>query len=161
MKKTILFFLLLPLLAAAQTAGRLTPYADATFENGKIIYTVSRAEIRNNPRLLPLMLPKNLVSLRTDNRAGTVSGKYMAESQSKIRHYLATEPVALRGTQEQSQYLRLAAMAVLWDLDLDKHCVAQLQKISASSDRTLAKNADIVLRVYSILSKQQLKNGLL
>ena len=113
MKKTILFLLLLPLLAAAQKpAGRLTPYADATFENGKIIYTVSRAEIRNNPRLLPLMLPKNLVSLRTDNRAGTVSGKYMAESQRKIRDYLATEPVALRGTQEQSQYLRLAAMAV-------------------------------------------------
>ena len=156
MKKTLLIFLLLPLLAAAQKpAGWLTPYADATFENGKIVYTVSRAEIKNNPRLLPLMLPKNLVSLCMDNSTGAVSSKYIAESQSKIRNYLATEPAALRSTQEQSQYLRLAAMAVLWDLDLDKHCVSQLQKISASSHRTLAKNADIVLRVREIFLKNK------
>jgi len=160
MKKTaILFIILLPFLSMAQTkpAGWLTPYANAEFKDGKIVYTVSNPQQNMNFRLLPLMYPRNLVLLRMDNQTEAVSGKYIAESQAKIRDYLNTEPVNLRSAKEKNEYLRLSAMVLLWDLDLSKHCVDELQMLKTSGSREMQKNANVVLKVLKIFEENRRK----
>ena len=157
MKKTALIFMLLPLLALSQSnpAGRLTPYADAKFEDGKIIYTVLNPRQAANNRLLPLMLPRNLVQIRFDNSPATVSGKYIAESKDKIRDYLNTEPVSLRSTKEKNEYLRLSAMILLWDLKLSPFCLNNLKQMAQSDNKAIKQNAETVLEVLKIFDKNR------
>ncbi len=157
MKKTILLFLFLPLLALSQTkpSGWLTPYADAKFENGKIIYTIINPQQHLDARLLPLMLPRNLVQLRMDNKPVTVSGKYIAESQQKIRDYLNTEPVNLRSTKEKNEYLRLSAMVLLWDLKLSPFCQNNLKQMAQSEDKTIKRNVGTVLKVLKVFDESR------
>jgi len=156
MKKiTTVILFLLPLLLAAQEkpAGWLTPYADATFKESKIVY--SMVQPRENMRLLPRMYPRNLVSMSLGNQSVTVNSKYIVESQQKIRDYLATEPVSLRSAKEQNEYLRLSAMVLLWDLDLNSHAVQEIKKLKSSKTENLAKEADILLQVYDIFQKHK------
>ena len=157
MKKTILLFLFLPLLALSQTkpSGWLTPYADAKFENGKIIYTIINPQQHLDARLLPLMLPRNLVQLRMDNKPTAVSGKYIAESQQKIRDYLNTEPVNLRSTKEKNEYLRLSAMVLLWDLKLSPFCQNNLKQMAQSEDKTIKRNVGTVLKVLKVFDESR------
>ncbi len=157
MKKTILLFLFLPLLALSQTkpSGWLTPYADAKFENGKIIYTIINPQQHLDARLLPLMLPRNLVQLRMDNKPTAVSGKYIAESQQKIRDYLNTEPVNLRSTKEQNEYLRLSAMVLLWDLKLSPFCQNNLKQMAQLEDKTIKRNVGTVLKVLKVFDESR------
>ncbi len=157
MKKTILLFLFLPLLALSQTkpSGWLTPYANAEFNNGKIIYTIISPQQHLDARLLPLMLPRNLVQLRMDNRPVTVSGKYIAESQQKIRDYLNTEPVNLRSAKQKNEYLRLSAMVVLWDLKLSSFCQNNLKQMAQSEDKQLKRNAETVLKVLAVFEENR------
>jgi len=159
MKKTILLFLFLPLLAMSQTksAGWLTPYADAEFNNGKIIYTVFNPRQAANNRLLPLMLPRDLVGLRYDNNAQAVSGKYIGESQTKIRDYLNTEPVSLRSAKEKNEYLRLSAMVLLWDLKLSAFNKKEVQQLRNDEDKKIAGEADIVTKVLTIFEENSKK----
>jgi len=64
----------------------------------------------NSHLLLMMMYPRNLVLLRIDNHTTAVNGKYIAESQTKIRDYNNTEPVSLLSTKKQDEFLRLSAM---------------------------------------------------
>ena len=157
MKKITILFLLLPLLSISRQkpAGWLTPYADARFENGKIIYTLSNLQQHMNTRLLPLMLPRDLVQLRIDNHPTAVTGKYIGESQTKIRDYLATEPVNLRGEKEKKEYLRLSAMVLLWDLKLPDHCLNELKQMQTSGNRELKKEAGLVMAVKKIFDENR------
>ncbi len=157
MKKTILLFLFLPLLALSQTkpSGWLTPYANAEFKDGKIIYTIINPQQHLDARLLPLMLPRNLVQLRMDNRPVTVSGKYIAESQQKIRDYLNTEPVNLRSTKEKNEYLRLSAMVVLWDLKLSPFCQNNLKQMAQLEDKEIKQNVGTVLEVVAVFEENR------
>ena len=158
MKKTIfLLILLLPLLAFTQQKpdGWLTPYADAAFKDGKIVYTISDPQQSMNTRLLPLMYPRNLVLLRVDNRAEPVNARYIAESQAKIRDYLATEPVNLRSEKEKDEYLRLSAMVLLWDLKLSDHCQKELQIMQASGNKALKQNTETVLKVLEVFEENR------
>ena len=159
MKKTILLLtFLLPLLAFPQQKpdGWLTPYANAEFRDGKILYTISNLQLRmNNPQLLPLMYPRNLVLLRIDNQTQPVSGKYITESQAKIRDYLNTEPVNLRCEKEKDEYLRLSAMVLLWDLKLNDHCQKELKMLQASGSHKLKQNANTVLEVLKVFEKNR------
>lgn len=98
---SILFFLPFMAIAQQSPAGWLTPYANAEFREGKIIYTTSNPQQGMNFRLLPLMYPRNLVLLRMDNKPATVNAKYIGESQAKIRDYLNTELISLRSDKEQ------------------------------------------------------------
>ncbi len=160
MKNTILIFLILPLLSMAQSSsGRLTPYADARFENGKIIYTVMNPRQAANYRLLPLMLPRNLVQIRFDNSPAAVSGRYIAESQAKIRDYVNTEPVNLRSTKEKNEYLRLSAMVLLWDLNLSAFCRNNLKQMAQSDNKAIKRNAETVLKVLKIFDENRKKTG--
>jgi hypothetical protein len=149
--------LLLPLLAFTQqkSEGWLTPYADAVFKDGKIVYTISNPQQSMNTRLLPLMYPRNLVLLRVDNRAEPVNARYIAESQAKIRDYINTEPVNLRGEKEKDEYLRLSAMVLLWDLKLSDHCQKELQMMQASGNKEMKKNAETLLEVLKIFEKNR------
>ena len=157
MKKITILFLLLPLLATAQQKpnGWLTPYANAAFNNGKIIYSVSNMQQHMNTRLLPLMLPRDLVQLRIDHHPATVTGKYIGESQAKIRDYVNTEPVSLRDTKAQQEYLRLTAMVLLWDLKLSDFNKKEVQQLNNSADKTIAKDADLVLKVLTIFDENR------
>ena len=158
MKKTITILLIaLSLTATAQSSssGRLTPYADARFENGKIIYTIISPQQHQDTRLLPLMLPRNLVQLRIDNKPVAVSGKYIAESQAKIRDYVNTEPVNLRSTKEKNEYLRLSAMVLLWDLNLSAFCRNNLKQMTQSDDKAIKQNAKTVLEVLKIFDENR------
>jgi len=159
MKKITLLFLLLPLLAIAQQkpAGWLTPYADARFENGKIIYTVTNPQQAVNSRLLPLMYPRNLMQLRFDNKPAAVNGKYIGESQAKIRAYVNTEPVALRSAKEQEEYLRLSAMVLLSDLKLSDYNKKEVQRLKNGENKKIAGEAGIVLRVLEVFDENRSK----
>ncbi len=148
--------LILPLISAAQKPdGWLTPYANAVIENGKIVYTVSNLQQRTDARLLPLMLPRNLVQLRIDNKPNAVTGKYIGESQAKIRDYLNTEPVNLRSTKEKNEYLRLSAMVLLWDLDLSSHTLQEIKTMQNGNDKELAENAGVVMKVYEVFKENR------
>ncbi len=159
MKKITILFLLFPLLAIAQQkpAGWLTPYADAKFENGKIIYSVSNPQQAMNFRLLPLMYPRNLMQLRFDNRPAAVNGKYIGESQGKIRDYVNTEPVGLRSAKEKNEYLRLTTMVLLWDMKLSEFNKKEIQRLQSGEDKTIANNADIVLQILTIFEENSKK----
>ena len=159
MKKITILFLLFPLLAIAQQkpTGQLTPYADASFENGKIIYTVSNPQQAVNSRLLPLMYPRNLMQLRLDYRPAAVNGKYIGESQAKIRDYVNTEPAAMHSAREQEEYLRLSAMVLLWDLKLSDFNKNEIQRLQNGTDKKIAGEADIVLRVLTIFEENSKK----
>ncbi len=159
MKKTILLFLFLPLLALSQTSssGWLTPYANAEFKDEKIIYTIINPQQHLDARLLPLMLPRNLVQLHTDNKPTAVSGKYIAESQQKIRDYLNTEPVNLRSSKEKNEYLRLSAMVLLWDLKLSPFCQNNLKQMAQSEDTVIKRNVGTVLSVLKIFDENRKK----
>jgi len=157
MKKTIFIFLFLPLLAISQQkpAGWLTPYANAVFNNGKIIYSVSNMQQHMNTRLLPLMLPRDLVQLRIDHHPATVTGKYIGESQTKIRDYVNTEPVSLRGIKAQEEYLRLTAMVLLWDLKLSDYNKNEIQRLKNGTDKKIAGEAGIVLKVLEVFDENR------
>jgi len=159
MKKILtIIILLLPLLAFNQQKpeGWLTPYANAAFKDGKIVYTVANLQTRtNNPRLLPLMYPRNLVLLRVDNQTAPVNGRYIAESQAKIRDYIDTEPVNLRSDKEKDEYLRLSAMVLLWDLKLSVHCQKELKMLQSSGSRELKQNAKTVLEVLKVFEENR------
>ena len=157
MKKITIFFLLFPLLAIAQThtAGWLTPYADASFENGKIIYSVINPQQAMNFRLLPLMYPRNLMQLRFDNRPAAVNGKYIGESQGKIRDYVNTEPAGLRSAKEKNEYLRLTTMVLLWDLKLSEFNRKEIIRLKNGEDKKIAGQADIVLQVLTIFEENR------
>ena len=159
MKKILTIIVLLlsiPAFTQQKPAGRLTPYADAKFKDGKIVYTVANLQLRtNNPQLLPLMYPRNLVRLRIDNQTAAVSGRYIAESQAKIRDYIDTEPVNLRSEKEKDEYLRLAAMVLLWDLKLSDRCQKELQMLKSSGDKTLKQNAKTVLDVLKVFEENR------
>ena len=158
MKKivTILFIALsLTAIAQSSSSGRLTPYADAEFTNGKIIYTIISPQQHHDARLLPLMLPRNLVQLRIDNKPVAVSGKYITESQNKIRDYVNTDPVNLRSTKEKNQYLRLSAMVLLWDLKLSPFCRNNLKQMAQSDDKAIKQNAETVLKVLAVFEENR------
>ena len=159
MKTTIILFLILPLLALSQTkpSGRLTPYADAKFNDGKIIYTISNPQQAMNFRLLPLMYPRNLVQMRFDNKPAAVGEKYIAESRAKIRDYINTEPVNLRGAKEKNEYLRLSAMVVLWDLTLSEFGRNNLKQMAQSDDKEIKQNAETVLEVLKVFDENRKK----
>jgi len=159
MKKILtIIILLLPLLAFNQQKpeGWLTPYANATFKDGKIVYTVANLQMRtNNPRLLPLMYPRNLVLLRVDNQTAPVNGKYIAESQAKIRDYIDTERVNLRSDKEKDEYLRLSAMVLLWDLKLSEHCIEELKMLRSSGDKAMKQDAETVIAVLKVFEENR------
>jgi len=159
MKKITILFLLLPLLAISQQkpAGWLTPYADAKFENGKIIYSVTNPQQAVNFRLLPLMYPRNLMQLRFDNRPAAVNGKYIGESQGKIRDYVNTEPVSLRNAREQEEYLRLSAMVLLWDLKLSDFNKKEIQRLKNGENKKIAGEADIVMQMLEVFDENRSK----
>ncbi len=152
---SILFILPFMALSQQKPAGWLTPYADARFENGKIIYSVTNAQQSMNFRLLPLMYPRNLVQLRFDNRSAPVNEKYVAESRDKIRDYLNTEPNTLRSANEQEEYLRLSVMVLLWDLKLSDFNKKEVQRLKTGDDKTISKEADIVLQILTIFEENK------
>ncbi len=149
--------LILPLLILSQQKpdGWLTPYANAEFKNGKIVYTVCNPQQGMNTRLLPLMYPRNLVLLSFDHRPVSVNGKYIGESQAKIRDYINTEPVNLRSNKEKDEYLRLSAMVLLWDLDLSNHTLQEIKTIQNGNDKKLARKADIVMKVHEVFKENK------
>ncbi len=157
MKKITILFLFLPMLAISQQkpAGWLTPYANAAFNNDKIIYSVSNMQQHMNTRLLPLMLPRDLVLLRIDNHPATVTGQYIGESQAKIRDYVNTEPVSLRDTKAQQEYLRLTAMVLLWDLKLSDFNKKEVQQLNNSAVKKIAGEAGIVLKVLEVFDENR------
>jgi hypothetical protein len=90
-----------------------------------------------------------------DNKPATVNAKYIGESQTQIRDYIATEPVNLHGEKEKNEYLRLAAMVLLWDLKLPPYCINELKKMKTSGNTRLKQNAATVLEVLEVLKENR------
>ncbi len=133
----------------------LTPYANAEFVEGKIVYSVTNARQSMGVKLMPRMYPRNLVQLHMNQQPTPVNGKYIGESQSKIRDYLATEPVSLYSAEKQNEYLRLVAMVLLWDLDLPKYCIDEIKKIQTTKNREINANAETVLAVWEVYEESR------
>ncbi|MCF8348010.1 MAG: hypothetical protein K9G61_04285 [Bacteroidales bacterium] len=163
MKKIFSIFSLLLFVSSWSVAQQqtpedwLTPYANAAFKDGKIAYSVSNVQQSMEIRLLPVMYPRDLVRLSMDQRHTPVNGKYIGESQAKIRDYLATEPVSLYNAEKQNEYLRLAAMVLLWDRDLPKYCVDEIKKIKTTKSPELKANAATVLAVWEVFQENKVK----
>lgn len=150
-----LLFLLPVLLHAQQPEGWLTPYANATFENGKIIYSI--ADVNNSMRLLPKMYPRNLVRLSGHNQPLNISQQDKAKSIESIRDFVNTERVSLKSEMEQEEYLRLSAMVLMWDMNLSEHGVQEIKKIKLTAIKTLVGQADVLLQVIEIYRKNKLQ----
>lgn len=103
------------------------------------------------------MYPRNLELLRMDNKPTVVNGKYIGESRAKIRDYLNTETVNLCSAKEKDEYLRLAAMVLLWDLNLTDHCRNELQMLQTSGSREMKENAGTVLNVLNVFDENRRK----
>jgi len=133
----------------------LTPYANTEFKEGKIVYSVTNARQSMDVRLMPLMYPRNLVQLHMNQQPTPVTGKYIGESQASIRDYLATEPISLYNAEKQNEYLRLAAMVLLWDLDLPKYCIDEIKKMQTTKNREIKTNAASVLAVWEVYEENR------
>ncbi len=163
MKKIFSIFSLLLFVSSWSVAQQqppedwLTPYANAAFNDGKIIYSVTNARQSMGVKLMPRMYPRDLVQLHMDQRPTPVTGKYIGESQAKIRDYLATEPVSLYNATKQNEYLRLAAMVLLWDLDLPKYCIDEIKKIQTTKKPELKANAATVLAVWEVYEDSRVR----
>jgi len=95
------------------------------------------------------------VQLRIDHHPATVTGKYIGESQTKIRDYVNTEPVSLRDIKAQEEYLRLTAMVLLWDLKLSDYNKNEIQRLKNGTDKKIAGEADRVLKVLTIFEENR------
>ncbi len=157
---TLGFLLLIPFSIFAQQQkpeGWITPYANAAFNDGKIIYSVTNARQSMGVKLMPRMYPRDLVQLHMNQQPTPVTGKYIGESQTKIRDYLTTEPVSLYSAEKQNEYLRLAAMVLLWDLDLPKYCIDEIKKIQTTKNPKLKANAATVLAVWEVYQDSRVR----
>ncbi|RLD84787.1 MAG: hypothetical protein DRJ10_00300 [Bacteroidetes bacterium] len=158
MKNILLLLLIMPVLAISQQPeGKepLTPYADLTFKNGIVVYSLGQNQAILNPRLLPKVYDKNLLRLHFSNDFNNVSGKYIAESQQAIRDYVNTELVTLRSDKEQKEYLKLCALLVLWDRQLSQHARIELNKISTSGSRESKADAELVIGLLEFYENQK------
>lgn len=125
----------------------LTPFADISFEEDMIIYTIDRKNIMMNPGLLPKVIDRRLLRLEFSHELQNVSGKYIAESQMAIRDYVNNEVVSIRSDKEQMDYLKLCALLVIWDNELSQHAQTELNKIAVSADKELKSDAGLVIEL--------------
>ncbi len=151
MKKTIILLLLIPLLLQAQKATKwLTPFADASFEGGKIIYSFCKSEHLMITGIVPQYYSESLMQLKMDFQKPAPDIKDVAKQQEKIREYLVEEQLTALSPNEQEEYLQLAAMVLIWDLELDRRVLSELKAMEISNNRELKKQAGLVLRLEEV-----------
>ncbi len=156
MKKIISIILLLPLFAFSQQHENkkpMTPYADIGFEDGKVVYTIENAKLNFSYGLLPKMYDRRLLQIRYNNTAGNFSGKYMAGSQKAIREYVNTEPAGQLSAREQTDYLKLCALLIIWDSGLGDHAAKELDKLAASKNGEIKRDAGLVRGLLGFYSE--------
>jgi len=151
MKKTILILFFLPLLLQAQKQSDwLTPYADARFENDKIIYSFCNSQELMITGIIPRYYSESLMKLRTDFSRPVPDIKDVTKQQLKIREYLTEESISNLSKEEEEEYLRLAAMVLIWDMQLDREVLATLKAIEQSGNREINQQAGLVLMLEEV-----------
>jgi len=128
----------------------LTPFADISFEEDMIIYTIDRKNIMMNPGLLPRVIDRRLLRLEFGNYFQNVSGKYIDESIRSIHAYTDTEVINLSSTTEQLEYLKLCALLVIIENNLSEHARSQIKALAGSGDKPLSQFAGKVLQLEDV-----------
>lgn len=152
-QKTLLFtILLLPVFVVSQNNNRewLTPYANVEFSDSLIVYSVSLNAVTGTNRLLPKYFDKHLLKVILTPTAGNVSSNDVFRSREAIMDYLNTEPVTFRSNVEQEEYLRLASMVLIWDLELDNHALTELESLKQSKSTNIKKNTELILQLQEV-----------
>ncbi len=151
MKKIVLVFLFVPLLIQAQQTDEwLTPFADVRFENDKIIYSFCKSEHLMITGIVPQYYSESLMKLKTDFRKPAPSPSEVAKQQEKIREYLVEEQLSALTLKEQEEYLRLAAMVLIWDLELDRRVISELETIERPENKELKEQAVLILQLEKV-----------
>ncbi len=147
----LVIILLVPIVVFSQpgkSKKTLTPYADIEFQDGFVVYSAAWNITLSYPRLKPTVINMKLMRLKYDYSISNVNGTYIKKSQKSIRDYINNEPVGQLAKKDKLDYLKLCALLVIWDNDLSKHAVAELEKLSASSDKEIKENAELVIKLF-------------
>lgn len=151
MKKTIILLLFVPLLLQAQqTQEWLTPFSDVRFEDGKIVYSFCKSEKLMLLGIIPKYYSKSLMKLRTEFNRPATSIEDVARQQEKIREYLIEEQPSDLNQKDREEYLRLSAMVLIWDMELDKQVLSNLNILKRSETPEIEKQTELVLQLEDV-----------
>jgi hypothetical protein len=152
MKKiTILLLFVMPLFSLAQEPGDwLTPFADVRFENNKIVYSFCNSEQLMMLGVIPKYYSQSLMKLKTEFNRPTPDIADVGKQQQKIREYLKETKTISLSAKDQEEYLRLSAMVLIWDLELDRQVLTELDILKRSETPEIKKNSELVLQLEDV-----------
>lgn len=151
MKKIILILFFIPMLLQAQEASDwLTPFADARFENGKIIYSFCNSQELMITGIIPKYYSQSLMKLRTDFNRPSPAPADVAKQQEKIRKYLVETSLTELKQTDREEYLHLAAMVLIWDLKLDEKVLSAVENVKRSQNTDTRNHAALILQLEEV-----------
>lgn len=155
---SLLALLVVPLISFAQyetNSKTLTPYADVSFANGKIIYSIDRKYISFTSYLLPKLYDKAHFTLRFIEFEQIVNDKYIKGSLESIREFLKKESVEIIKSKEEEEYLKLCVLIIIVDNELESQIKKNLIELSNSENKEVNDNSQLVidfLKIYETMN---------
>lgn len=151
MKKIVLLLLLLPVVLQSQNQDEwLTPFADVSFVDDKIVYSYCRSQLLVVHNIIPRYYSESLMELRPGLNMPALNPSDVAHQQQMIREYLKEEDAIELNTSEQEEYLRLAAMVLIWDLELDEHTILELTNLKKTNNEKLINETNVILELQKV-----------
>lgn len=155
MNKFLIVILLLPVLLQSQNQDNwLTPFADAKFDNGKIVYAFNASPDMVICKIKPLYFSQSLMVLKPGLNMPSVNPVDVNRQQKAIREYLGNTSINEMESDLQEEYLSLAAMVLIWDLELDEHTFLEVTNLKNMNNEKSINHAQLILelqRVYKSL----------
>lgn len=138
------------LVQTQNTYNWLTPFADAKFEDGKIVYTFNASPDMAVSKIKPLYFSQSLMILKPGLNMPTLNPSDVARQQQKIREYLIEEDVTNLNTTEQTEYLRLSAMVLIWDMGLEPSVLKSISNLKSTDNSQIQKQSELVWKLKDV-----------
>lgn len=151
MNKFLIVILLLPVLLQSQNQDNwLTPFADAKFDNGKIVYSFNASPDMVICKIKPLYFSQSLMVLKPGLNMPSLNPEDVSRQQKAIREYLSRTSLNNLESDLQEEYLRLVAMVLIWELELDKHTILEVRNLKNTNNEELINHAQLILELQRI-----------
>lgn len=151
MKKLVFILFVIPLFSLAQESNNwLTPFADVRFENNKIVYSFCNSEQLMMLGVIPKYYSQSLMKLKTEFNRPTPDIADVGKQQQKIREYLQETKTTDLIPKGQEEYLRLSAMVLIWDLELDREVLTELDILKRSETSEIKKQSELILQLVDV-----------
>lgn len=151
MNKFLIVIFLLPVLLQSQNQDNwLTPFADVKFENGKIVYAFNASPDMVICKIKPLYFSQSLMVLKPGLNMPSLNPEDVIRQQKAIREYLGSTSLNKLESDLQKEYLRLVAMVLIWDLELDDHTILELTNIKNTNNEKLINQAQLILELQRV-----------